>query len=199
MLPAAMLGQQGTHCQQDSHYHHNSWQYQDVQQVANTYLAAHCSSTRTQQMPLCLKATNQGLLSLQNCDVSVCIYMYATVCWAQCGCNRHSYVAVACWAECIQNRAVVTSQHGCSHGNDIRLHLPHGGPHFRVQRVGVAEQVVGVQQQLQVLLASHVQGSRYFAVALCDGQVLGCLQECATSALVHNFKVCCQKCPITSR
>ncbi|KAA6422949.1 MAG: hypothetical protein FRX49_06938 [Trebouxia sp. A1-2] len=41
-----------------------------------------------------------------------------------------------------------TSEHGGSHGNDIRLQLAHGGPDISVQGVGVAEGAVCIQQQI---------------------------------------------------
>jgi len=63
------------------------------------------------------------------------------LCKAKCGCSGH------------------TSKHGGSHSNDVRLQLAHGGPDISVQGVGMAEGAVCIQQQIQVLLASHVQGS----------------------------------------
>ena len=64
-----------------------------------------------------------------------------TLCKANLGCSRH------------------TSKHGGSHSNDIRFQLTHGGPDISVQGVGMAEGAVRIQQQVQVLLASHVQGA----------------------------------------
>lgn len=41
----------------------------------------------------------------------------------------------------------------------------------------MAEGAIGVQQQLQVLLACHVKSPRHLAAALCDLQILGSLQQ----------------------
>ena len=70
----------------------------------------------------------------------------------------------------------ITSQHGCHHGQHLSLQLPDRGEHVRVDGVGVAVQAVRVHEELPVLLASHVHGTRDCAVALLDLQVLGLLQ-----------------------